>query len=101
MHDNWDPSNTLDCYPRSLLDGPEHGASGDPLAEQKLVLKCPKCCALLPQKEWERQAWVCMHCGYHFRLRASKRIALLLDSGSFHELASDLLPEDPPLQDNA
>lgn len=36
----------------------------------------------------------CPKCGYHYRLSLSQRIELLTDSGSFHELFTDIKPVD-------
>ncbi len=60
-----------------------------------LVVKCPKCRDLLIGKDWEKNLKTCSRCGYHFRLSAEERIALLLDEGSFQELDSNLLSVDP------
>jgi len=60
-----------------------------------LAVKCPKCRELLYGKDWEKNLKVCQRCGYHFRLSAEERIALLLDEGSFQEMDSNLLSVDP------
>jgi acetyl-CoA carboxylase carboxyl transferase alpha subunit/acetyl-CoA carboxylase carboxyl transferase beta subunit len=60
-----------------------------------VLVKCPKCSQLLYKRDWERNLKVCHHCGYHFRLSAPERIALLLDSGSFREIGMEIQPADP------
>lgn len=60
-----------------------------------LWTKCEKCRELLFTKEWERNLRVCQKCGYHFRLSARERIALLLDEGSFVERDKTLVPTNP------
>src|SRR5207302_788652 len=48
-------------------------------------LKCPKCDTLLQPACLTTSLGVCYRCGYHFRLRAPERIAILVEPGSFHE----------------
>jgi acetyl-CoA carboxylase carboxyl transferase subunit beta len=60
-----------------------------------LAVKCPNCRELLVGKDWEKNNHVCPRCGHHFRLSAEQRIELLLDEGTFEELAADLIPTDP------
>jgi acetyl-CoA carboxylase carboxyl transferase subunit beta len=60
-----------------------------------LMTKCPRCGTLLVTKDWERDLKVCSQCGYHARLSAQERIALLLDPGTFQEWDADLTPADP------
>jgi acetyl-CoA carboxylase carboxyl transferase subunit beta len=60
-----------------------------------MVVKCPKCKALLLEREYHRNLKVCPQCHYHFRLRAQERIELLVDAGSFVEVDPDLVSSDP------
>ena len=60
-----------------------------------LMTKCAGCGALLVTKDWERDLKVCARCGYHARLGARERIALLSDDDSFHEWDPDLTARDP------
>ncbi len=62
---------------------------------EDIWIKCPKCGELSYRKEFEAALQVCQKCGYHHPLSARERIALLLDPGSFQELAADLEPDDP------
>ena len=48
-------------------------------------LTCPKCDTSLEPARLAAALRVCYRCGYHFRLRASERIAMLVEPGSFHE----------------
>ena len=48
-------------------------------------LKCPKCDTSLEPARLTTSLGVCYRCGYHFRLRAPERIAMLVEPGSFHE----------------
>lgn len=58
-------------------------------------VKCTKCGALLYSKEFEKALFVCHKCGYHSRLSAKRRIALLFDDCSFEEIGPELEPCDP------
>jgi acetyl-CoA carboxylase carboxyl transferase subunit beta len=61
----------------------------------ELWAKCPKCNELIYSKELQHNQRVCPKCGYHFRLRARERIAMLIDEGSFAEWDAGIQPEDP------
>jgi acetyl-CoA carboxylase carboxyl transferase subunit beta len=62
---------------------------------ENMWVKCPRCNDLLYSKEFERNLKVCQKCGYHFRLNAGERLALLLDPDTFQERDADLEPLDP------
>ena len=62
---------------------------------ENLMVKCAGCGALLVTKDWERDLKVCARCGYHTRLGARERIALLSDEDSFAEWDAALAPRDP------
>jgi len=56
---------------------------------------CPSCKQLLDVGELEANLKVCYHCGHHFRLNASERIAQLVDAGTWNEMAGNLRSADP------
>jgi acetyl-CoA carboxylase carboxyl transferase subunit beta len=60
-----------------------------------LWTKCPKCDQIIYNKELEIALRVCAKCGYSFPLRASERVALLLDDGSVSELDAEMESADP------
>lgn len=62
---------------------------------ENLAVKCPNCRELLVGKDLEKNFQVCPRCGHHFRLTVDQRIEMLLDEGSFVELAADLISADP------
>ncbi len=62
---------------------------------ENMWVKCPRCNDLLYSKEFERNLKVCQKCGYHFRLNADERLALLLDPDTFQEQDAGLEPLDP------
>jgi acetyl-CoA carboxylase carboxyl transferase subunit beta len=57
--------------------------------------KCPECDAALYKRELEESSQVCPHCGYHFRLGARQRLALLYDEGKYEELDAEIVSTDP------
>ena len=57
--------------------------------------KCPKCSHLIFSKILKENLKVCPKCNYHFLLTCRDRIELLVDPGSFRELAQDLSSSDP------
>lgn len=58
-------------------------------------IKCPKCTSLMYYKEVEAKQNVCPKCNHHFRISAEKRIASIVDEGSFEEKDATLAPIDP------
>lgn len=57
--------------------------------------KCPGCDAALYTRELEDSAYVCQHCGHHFRIGARQRLALLYDEGKYEELDAEVISTDP------
>jgi acetyl-CoA carboxylase carboxyl transferase subunit beta len=62
---------------------------------EELWVKCPRCKELLYSKELERNGHVCPKCTHHFRLRARRRLELLVDPDSFVEWDRLIEPVDP------
>jgi len=62
---------------------------------QNQWIKCPKCTSLMYYKEVEAKQNVCPKCNHHFRISAEKRIASIVDEGSFVEMDNNLMPIDP------
>ena len=60
-----------------------------------LWLKCDGCREIVYSKELERNLRICPKCGYHFRIDAHARIALLLDEPTPRELFAGVAPADP------
>ena len=60
-----------------------------------LWVKCPKCQELSYTKEHLRALRVCHRCGYHYRIPAIDRIAMLADEDSFAEWDNELRTADP------
>ena len=57
--------------------------------------KCDRCSATIYDAELVAANWVCQHCGHHFRLETTRRIALLADEGTWHEHDATLQSQDP------
>lgn len=60
-----------------------------------IVSKCKKCGTIIVAKELEKNAKVCLKCGYHFPLTAHERIRQVIDDGTFVEYDTDLRSIDP------
>jgi acetyl-CoA carboxylase carboxyl transferase beta subunit len=57
-------------------------------------LTCPKCDTSLEPARLTAALRVCYRCGYHFRLRAAERIAMLVEPGSFREHDQEITATD-------
>jgi acetyl-CoA carboxylase carboxyl transferase subunit beta len=60
-----------------------------------LWIKCEGCREIIYSKELARNHRMCPKCGYHFRIDARERIALLLDEERPRELFGNITPKDP------
>ena len=60
-----------------------------------LWIKCDSCKEIIYQPELERNANVCPHCQFHFRLSARARVDLLVDPDSFEERNATIRSQDP------
>src|ERR1700716_756172 len=57
-------------------------------------LICPKCDTSLEPARLTAALGVCYRCGYHFRLRAPRRVAIVVDPASFHEEDQAIVAKD-------
>ena len=76
------------------------GAEGTPDGEKNVRTeglwdKCEGCGQIIWRKNLEESHFVCTACGYHFRIDARTRLAMLFDGGEFREHDSDLITTDP------
>ena len=62
---------------------------------ENVFVKCDGCEAHLYKGELEDGLQVCKHCGYHFRIGARERLALLFDDGKYEELDAEVISIDP------
>lgn len=74
---------------------PTDGEDTRPLVPDDLWVKCPSCKELSYTKEHLRALRVCHRCGYHYRLPATDRVAMLAGDGPFEEWDSNLSTADP------
>lgn len=71
----------------SILPGVKKTASERRSVPEGVWEKCRQCLATVYAPEREKNAWVCLHCDYHERISAPRRMALLFDDGRASELA--------------
>lgn len=62
---------------------------------ENVFVKCDDCEAHLYKRELEESLQVCVHCGYHFRIGARERLAMLFDDGNYEELDAEVISIDP------
>ncbi|OGC06704.1 acetyl-CoA carboxylase subunit beta [candidate division WOR-1 bacterium RIFOXYA2_FULL_36_21] len=72
----------------------KNGASERLNIPENLWLKCPSCKSTIYIKELNENLKVCPKCDFHFRLSASERINLIIDSGTFKEMSITLKSTD-------
>jgi acetyl-CoA carboxylase carboxyl transferase subunit beta len=60
-----------------------------------LWVKCDGCREIVYSRDLDRNLRVCPKCGYHFRIDARTRLALLLDDATPRELFGEVSPTDP------
>ncbi len=60
-----------------------------------LWLRCDGCREIVYSKELERNLRICPKCGFHFRIDAPARIALLIDEEQPKTLFDEVVPADP------
>jgi len=59
-----------------------------------LWMKCPDCKGMIFKKEVEDRKKVCPECQYHFTITPVERLDLMVDSGTFTEMWTDLASVD-------
>jgi acetyl-CoA carboxylase carboxyl transferase subunit beta len=60
-----------------------------------LWIKCPSCVKTVFKRLVEERMDTCPECNHHFRMPASRRIASLIDEGTWSEWDADLVSGDP------
>jgi len=80
--------------PRNELE--TGGRSAAPVQEDEAEPEktCPNCHRAIPVSRLKANMNTCS-CGWHFRISARQRLALLADKGSFTEMFSDIKSADP------
>lgn len=62
---------------------------------ENVFVKCEECDTPLYKKDLEDNLQVCQNCGYHFRLGARERLAILFDDSLYEELDAEVISIDP------
>jgi len=55
-----------------------------------LWIKCNECGEVIYKKQLRENSYVCTQCGYHFKISGQDYIDLILDNGSFSEIAENI-----------
>ncbi len=76
------------------VNGPAERSRNGSVRTEGLWVKCPECGKAIFRAELEANAQVCVSCGYHFKMDARARIALLLEPG-YSLVDLDLRSTDP------
>jgi acetyl-CoA carboxylase carboxyl transferase subunit beta len=79
----------------STGQGPSNDGRTNLAAVGNLAVKCVKCKEILYGRDLDKNLKVCPRCGYHFKLTAQERIALLVDTNSFVETDANIISTDP------
>src|SRR5437879_3348757 len=79
-------------------DSDKKAAAGDAertVRTEGLWLKCDGCREIIWKKDLELTNNVCGKCGFHFRIDARRRLAMLFDGGVYTEHDAELASSDP------
>jgi acetyl-CoA carboxylase carboxyl transferase subunit beta len=79
----------------STGQGPSNDGRTNLATVGNLAVKCVKCKEILYGRDLDKNLKVCPRCGYHFKLTAQERIALLVDTNSFVETDTNIISTDP------
>lgn len=60
-----------------------------------ILTKCPSCKKIMYSKELIKNLKVCIQCGYHHPMNAGERLDSFIDEGSFEELDTNMISENP------
>jgi len=73
----------------ALRETPPHD-----IIPEGLWFKCTECVNFIYRKDFERNLLVCPKCGFHYKMSAQERIAMLADENSFEEMDGHIQPTD-------
>lgn len=80
------------------ISNSENKANKNTDASDKLIgkwVKCDACKEILYKEDVKNNFSVCPNCGKHFRLSARRRIAQVIDEGTFAEINKNMQTTDP------
>ncbi|MCY6353707.1 acetyl-CoA carboxylase, carboxyltransferase subunit beta [Clostridium sp. ZS2-4] len=80
---------------KNAVDKSEQQEEKTPNIPNGMWIKCDKCGKVLYKKDLEENVKVCDSCGKYFRMNARERIELLIDTGTFRELDTDIKTVNP------
>ncbi|MBQ8568628.1 MAG: acetyl-CoA carboxylase carboxyltransferase subunit beta [Oscillospiraceae bacterium] len=60
-----------------------------------LFFKCPRCSSVVVSEDLDNNLGVCPDCGYHSRISAVRRLAMVADKESFIEYDKDMISKNP------
>lgn len=64
-------------------------------AEDKNLIKCPKCGKMVDRTRVVRRKYVCYECGGYFRVKTNNRIRMVADYKTFEPWFEDMPPSNP------
>lgn len=82
------PKNRLEDY--GGKSSVKEMRSRHPEVPDDMFVNCPVCKKTLLSEDVKQNSEVCPKCGHHFKIRVRERMRLLLDEGSFVELAEGI-----------
>jgi acetyl-CoA carboxylase carboxyl transferase subunit beta len=85
----------MSWFKRDPNNQPPPDGSEKTVRTEGLWLKCEGCKEIIWKKDLELTINVCGKCGFHFRLGARERLAMLFDDGVYEELDATLASSDP------
>lgn len=81
------PKNRLEDYGKTSV---KDLREVHPEVPDDMFVSCPMCRGTLLSEDVRQNGEVCPKCGHHFKIRVRDRMSLLLDEGSFTELAAEM-----------
>lgn len=85
----------MPLFRKKEIDDPNISADERRVKTEGIFVKCPECSRALYKRDLELSLQVCINCGYHFRLGAHARLAVLYDDGIYEELDQEVTSTDP------
>lgn len=83
-------------HPKNDLEGEfSRDRTPGPSVPENLCVTCPSCRKLLFRDALAENSDVCPRCGWHFRIGARRRIALISDEGTFFEQNARIVSKNP------
>ena len=68
----------------------KQGAKSTPSVPDEMFTRCTECKAAILTDDLTKNSWVCVKCGFHFKINARERINLIIDKGTFVEFDREM-----------